>query len=256
MPSFSVEKYNQLLSIGEAHCVLRDQLDSAGKALRDLLTDPDITQLFAVGDYAYRFGICILHRHFTLREGERMVVRDSKDEENVSITEPQLQEGSENVYADRWFPDGTEFEHRVVTSGQPIDPPPPAFLDGFQRICARFNVDILGVCRADPYITTPADCVFLEEVYGSPDNRRQRTTFVPRATISPQIILKPSAWMPVLMDDTRPAFLCTCNCPFHVECPYPLPARPIMVDRLALKAENVSSKATSLVYRGNNANHI
>jgi len=84
-----------------------------------------------------QFGICLVHRHFELDDGEKMV-------SHGNITQPQSQPRSPPIglyRASRWTAEGKPFEFtRDETKPLPDDLPPK-----FQTIVNKYNVEVLGL---------------------------------------------------------------------------------------------------------------
>ena len=85
-----------------------------------------------------QFGICLVHRHFRLYNGEKMV-------SDGDIARPQSQPGSPpigDLYpASRWTAEGKPFEFtRDETKPLPDDLPPK-----FQAIVNKYDVKVLGL---------------------------------------------------------------------------------------------------------------
>ena len=120
--------YNCLLEVGEAAAALkREDRHTIFEELTRLLAKyPN-----SAGSGA-QFGICLVHRHFELDDGEKMV-------SDGNITQPQFQ--PESVYPSRWTAEGKPFEFtRDKTKPLPDDLPP-----NFQAIVNKYDVNVLGL---------------------------------------------------------------------------------------------------------------
>jgi len=136
---FSIDTYNSLSSIQKGVGVFDDQLKSSSLTVRTLLDE--LEPLFLGGDNAGRYGIWILHRHFRLKTGERMVAKGF-------ITEPTT-DTSSLIVAERWNAKGEELEHRYVDDTDGVPPAPsPEFMLAFNAIMEAKKIDCLGVCFA------------------------------------------------------------------------------------------------------------
>jgi hypothetical protein len=136
---FSIDTYNSLSSIQKGAGVFDDQLKSSGLTVRTLLDE--LEPLFSGGDNAGRYAIWILHRHFRLETGERMVAKGN-------ITEPTT-DISSLIVAERWNAKGEELEHRYVDDTDGVPPAPsPEFMSAFNAIMEAKKIDCLGVCVA------------------------------------------------------------------------------------------------------------
>jgi len=114
----SAELYNSLPSIDEANSkfVNRDHIFS------------ELAPLFAA--YGNKFGVCLVHRHCTLEEGELMVATD-----NVSQPERDVQ-----CYPERWLATGEPYEFTRT----PTQSPPQGLLEEFRKI-VHGMLDVLGL---------------------------------------------------------------------------------------------------------------
>ena len=138
---FDINLYNQLPSIAAASAVLESKLASSGIALDTLLEK--LRPLFCSDEHKGKYGLWLLHHHFDLDEGERMV-------KNGAISQP-TQDKSSNIVAERWTGTGDEVEHvyaNNLTSSEVPPPPPQEFIQQFQAITSAYNIDCLGICSA------------------------------------------------------------------------------------------------------------
>jgi hypothetical protein len=92
----------------------------------------DLAPLLA--GYDNQFGVCLVHAHCTLSEGERMVSRGN-------VSEPVS--GGGPAYPERWLADGTAYEF----SATPTPVPSPELVSEFKRVVGPF-ADVLGLFYA------------------------------------------------------------------------------------------------------------
>ncbi|KAF8965064.1 hypothetical protein BDZ97DRAFT_811940 [Flammula alnicola] len=136
---FSIDTYNNLPSIAKGDKLFHDQLKASGFTLDQLLSE--LAPLFSEGDNAGRYGIWLLHHHFSLTTGERMVARGDISEPTTDV--------SSLIVAERWNDEGEELEHRYVDDIDDVPPPPPAeFMKRFKTIIDARKINALGVCYA------------------------------------------------------------------------------------------------------------
>ncbi|PPQ74469.1 hypothetical protein CVT26_001107 [Gymnopilus dilepis] len=148
--------YNQLPLIFEASRQFKDNLASTGHTVGSLLAE--LQDLFDDPRYKGKYGVWLLHRHFELNTGERMVKRDEHIDDGKSpknyrtVTEPTADQAS-NIVAERWSPFGDELEHAYTAEGSNLTPAPDAyFFQEFHRIMVvnnivgQDNVPRLGIC--------------------------------------------------------------------------------------------------------------
>ena len=139
MASFDVSAYNDLPSIAEADARLEDQLASAGLTRTQFFSK--LTPVFLEAPYAGRYAACLIHRHYSLNDGERMVA-------NGPSTKPST-DTSPNIVGERWASNGEVIEHKFTDDPASYPPPPPAeFFAKFKSILDAHGIDILGVCYA------------------------------------------------------------------------------------------------------------
>ncbi|KAF8804301.1 hypothetical protein BYT27DRAFT_7194473 [Phlegmacium glaucopus] len=171
MNQFDVAKYNSLLPVGDADTLFNEQLNSAGITRRQLFSQ--LAPLFSEGENAGRYGTCLVHRHYLLMDGERMVTTNNS-------TMPTL-DASVNIVADRWYSTGGEFEHRFTDNPTSLPPPPSAdFFDKFRSIINANGIDILGVCYAPAVGELAPGFIFLEG--GGAQDREQVLTVIPTSS--------------------------------------------------------------------------
>ena len=137
---FDVNLYNRLPSISSASATLHSKLASTNLTLDALLSR--LRPLFCSDEYKGKYGIWLVHHHFNLEEGERMV-------KSAAVTQP-TRDRSEKIVAERWSARGEELEHAYHDAGKELDdlpPPPPAeFIRQFQEITGAYGIDCLGIC--------------------------------------------------------------------------------------------------------------
>ncbi|PPQ90186.1 hypothetical protein CVT25_013316 [Psilocybe cyanescens] len=223
MAKFDVASYNELPMIWDAHRLLSKQLADDKPGRLDALIEA-LAPLFLTGDERFKFGICIMHRHFDLKDGERMVTVPETDEENlnrVAITQPST-DTSSNIVAERWMFDGKEFEHAVVDDPTSITPPSDEFFEEFRRICKSFGngVDILGICANNMSVIQRHDIFFLELLHPDPTKDRTQAIEQMGPDFVPTSTMRQSAWVPVavLKDAASDEFVimkCVHNCQLH-----------------------------------------
>jgi hypothetical protein len=110
-PTFNIELYNALPSLMDA--------DKAFVNSKQVLSA--LVPLFA--PYSGKYGVCLLHRHCTLEDGEIMVATG-----NVSQPE-KLGEQHEQCYPERWLATGEPYEFTYTRT----DPPPPSLFVSFEK---------------------------------------------------------------------------------------------------------------------------
>ena len=139
MASFDVSAYNDLPSIADADARLEDQLALAGLTRNQFLSK--LTPVFLEAPYAGRYAACLIHRHYSLNGGERMVATGPS-------TKPST-DTSPNIVGERWASNGEVIEHKFTEDPASHPPPPPAeFFAKFKSILDAHGIDILGVCYA------------------------------------------------------------------------------------------------------------
>ncbi|PPR03561.1 hypothetical protein CVT26_006103 [Gymnopilus dilepis] len=145
---FDINLYNQLLSIAAASAALESKLASSGIALDTLLEK--LRPLFCSDEHKGKYGLWLLHHHFDLDEGERMV-------KNGAVSQP-TQDKSSNIVAERWTGTGDEVEHVYADSLGLNEVPSPPPQDAY-------NIDCLGICSApsdEELKMFNAGCMFVE----------------------------------------------------------------------------------------------
>lgn len=106
--------YNSIITVEEADCRFKNREVVFSK----------LAPLLAA--YQQQFGVCLVHTHCTLEEGQTMVAEGN-------ITSP-VDDGL--YYPERWLADGTPFEY----SSQPTKIPPPELFEQFQEITREIGV--------------------------------------------------------------------------------------------------------------------
>ncbi|PPR03560.1 hypothetical protein CVT26_006102 [Gymnopilus dilepis] len=147
-PHIRIESFNihDLVRLPPASCStsapsasLDSKLASSGVTL-DILLEK-LAPLFCNDEPKGKYGIWLLHHHFDLEQGERMVKKGS-------ISEPTIDQSS-NIVAERWSGGGDELEHVYAHNSNDIPlPPSPEFLKQFQEIISAYNIDCLGICAS------------------------------------------------------------------------------------------------------------
>lgn len=177
--------YNSLPSIGDADkkFVNRSQIFSK------------LSPLLAA--HENKFGVCLVHRHCSLEEGEMMVATG-----NISQPERNVQ-----CYPERWLATGEPYEF----TRKPTRLPPQELLEEFQRIV--HGVDVLGLF----YIHDGDHLggITIERTEG----RKNIVEIVPRDYSSSSTGIA-TGWLPGPDGNTM---LCECICTYvtHGECKPP-----------------------------------
>jgi hypothetical protein len=83
-------------------------------------------------EYDYKFGVCLVHGHCKLEEGEVMIA-------DGLVSQPQR---AETFYPERWLASGTPYEFNK----EPTVSPPPELFERFRRIVD--GIDVLGLYYA------------------------------------------------------------------------------------------------------------
>jgi hypothetical protein len=117
--------YNELLSLGDA-----DER-FAGR------TDVFARLVPLLAKYEYRFGVCLVHTHCKLDEGEIMLA-DGNISEPVYATP-----NDEGVFPDRWLASGEAYEFTKA-----VTPSPPAALVQDFKVTVGDYADVLGLWYA------------------------------------------------------------------------------------------------------------
>ncbi|PPQ98278.1 hypothetical protein CVT26_013522 [Gymnopilus dilepis] len=167
-----VASYNALPLVQEADKRFEQQLASAGLSRDEFFAQ--LAPLFLDAGVAGQYAACLVHRHYLLMDGERMVTRGSS-------SRPASVDDSPNIVADSWLPTGEAFEYRYTTEPAIATPPPKLFFDRFRSIMDKYRIDTVGICSAPDVTNLAPDFVLLERP-GSHD-REQVTNIVPRSSL-------------------------------------------------------------------------
>ncbi|KAF9556119.1 hypothetical protein CPC08DRAFT_105904 [Agrocybe pediades] len=200
MSSCTVSRYNNLLAINEADELLNGQLAAANILRHDFLS---LLAALFVGEKLHTYySPCLLHKHYFLKEGEKMVA-------DGNSTMPSTEIADDRVVAERWYPNGEEMEYRVGNQNISLPPPPaPDFMDKFKALTERYGVDVVGVCHIPPVEELTPDSVFLE-ITGVRD-REQVVKMVPCDSLLDGGVYE-SCWV-VTMEGSGPASNCRVVC--------------------------------------------
>jgi hypothetical protein len=196
---FGVAEYNKLLHISEADSLFEQQLVSAGITRGQLWSQ--LAPLFLEKTNVGRYAACLIHRHYLLKDGERMVT-------NGNSTRPST-DTSVNIVAERWLSTGQDIEYRFTDDPASLPPPPSAnFLARFKSITDANGIDILGVCYSPPIQDLAPGFIFLEKA-GLRD-REQVITIVPYTSLGNAY---QACWVArVNVDDLSPSMFCGTSC--------------------------------------------
>ena len=199
MASFDVSAYNDLPSIADADARLEDQLASAGLTRNQFFSK--LTPVFLETPYAGRYAACLIHRHYSLNDGERMVATGPS-------TKPST-DTSPNIVGERWASNGEVIEHKFTEDPASHPPPPPAeFFAKFKSILDAHGIDILGVCYAP---SKYQDGFLYLESTGSED-RERITTLVHCSALQLEHSFE-ATWMPKANPENESYAMGTCsNC--------------------------------------------
>uniref|UniRef100_A0A8H7XPV0 Uncharacterized protein n=1 Tax=Psilocybe cubensis TaxID=181762 RepID=A0A8H7XPV0_PSICU len=216
---FNYQSYNRLHLVQDANQELRRQVlsNEGWTKLYDFFQTRELRRLFLDGQEAGRFGICLVHRHHALHEGERMVTNIQEDgAEGVTISSPIRSDESTGsgsaqcIAATSWMlVDGKfeEFEHKLISQDEDHTryiPPSRRFFAEFLQICQRYHIDTLGIFSMELPFIQPRDSsigvdappdfsyVFLEST--DEVTREHRMKLVLRSTIQNKETSK-SAWV-------------------------------------------------------------
>jgi hypothetical protein len=218
MSKFDVAAYNQLLLIHEADNRFNDQLASAGITRPELFSQ--LAPILLEGEHAGKYAICLLHRHYSLNKGERMVTNDL-------VTKPSTNT-SPRVVAERWSCTGQEIEYRLINDPASLPPPPSSeLLSKVKSILDAKGIDILGVCYAPEKL---ADGFEFMEVSG-PGDRVQILSIVHVSTVDPYESYQ-AVWIAAVdPSDNTHVLRCGTNCGKGVNgAPHKLPKFPNPTD--------------------------
>lgn len=159
--------------------------------------------------YDYKYGICLVHRHCELEDGEIMI-------STGNIAQP---ERAAEYYPDRWLATGEAYEF----SDEPSEAPPQDLLEEFQNYIQ--GIDVLGLFYVRE---VPEDgYVFSESTHG----RKNVLETVRVDDPSPKLVASyDSAWVPGHPNRTMSTTGTCCTCSGHSgdcdkDCPH-APPRP------------------------------
>ncbi|KDR85789.1 hypothetical protein GALMADRAFT_150186 [Galerina marginata CBS 339.88] len=167
-----VDMYNSLPTLGDADDRFF-QRDVVFEKLAPLLSN-----------YNNQFGVCLIHSHCELKEGEKMVQRGNICQPEESNTDPH--------YPIRWLDNGIPYEFTTETT-----PSPPAqLIADFKSIVG--DIGVLGL-----YFAGMSAGIELERTEG----RKNITMVVP--DIAPGNV--ETAWLPGTKDPVQMACIIVCE---------------------------------------------
>ncbi|CUA67874.1 hypothetical protein RSOLAG22IIIB_07566 [Rhizoctonia solani] len=135
------EVYNSLPTVGAANAAFTDREAVFAK----------LAPLFAA--YQFQFGVCLVHAHCKLQEGEAMVA-------DGNVTRPVF-DGPR--YPERWLADGTPYEF----TREPTETPPPELIRDFQAIVGKDALlGLFHASRDQNGKTAPDGKVWIEHTEG------------------------------------------------------------------------------------------
>jgi len=186
------EHYNKLPLLNVAINSFNQQL-AAAYIDRDALFS-QLAQLF----YGTPYAVSLIHRHFLLNSGERMV-------ENNRSVKPSF-DSSPNIVPQIWLRTGQAIEFQYISDPSTIaQPPSPAFFSTFNSILDRYGVDVLGIS----YRTDPGRCyTYLEE--DGPGDRERVVVLIGQELVpcnAPEV-----TWIPMYTENHRLIMVACCNC--------------------------------------------
>jgi len=203
--------YNKLPLVSDASTLFDEQLASAG-ITRNQLFDK-LAPLFVDGNGTSPYAACLIHHHYDLKPGERMV-SNNLTTKPLAMESTELNSSPANVIAHCWLRTGEAIEYRLISESNPpkstrsFPPPPPAeFFGKFRALLDPMGIDVLGICYADSELE---DGFFLLETDG-PGDRERVFTIIPRSE-------KPApgyevTWIPMYSEDGQSYKMkCACNC--------------------------------------------
>ncbi|OCH92252.1 hypothetical protein OBBRIDRAFT_802739 [Obba rivulosa] len=159
-PMTTTALYNSLSSIEAANAQLNDR-DTLLSRLAPLLAQ-----------YGHQYGVCLVHAHCTLHDGERMIAKGN-------VSEPSR---DADCYPERWLITGEPYEFTV----EPTQSPPAELFDAIRAIVG--DVGVLGLFYAGGL----SDGVSLERTEG----RRNITELVAGAVDVQAPENVETAWLP------------------------------------------------------------
>ena len=80
-------------------------------------------------EYQDVFGLCLIHAHCTLADGEIMLSRGN-------TSEPEKVTALQGFYPERWLPSGDAYEFTT----RPTIPPPTSLLEAFHQLTSHVGV--------------------------------------------------------------------------------------------------------------------
>ncbi|KDR71366.1 hypothetical protein GALMADRAFT_214011 [Galerina marginata CBS 339.88] len=195
MSTFDVSAYNDLPFIADANARFEDQLASAGLTRSQFFKK--LAPVFLEAPYIGHYAACLIHRHYSLNDGERMVT-------NGPSARPST-ETSANIVGERWASNGEVIEFKFTDDPASHAPHPPAeFFAKFKSIVDAHGIDMLGVCYAPGKLAD--DYLFLESP--GPEDREQVTHLV-HSSASENKHSFEASWIPNLSPDGVPCMVDT-----------------------------------------------
>ena len=217
--------YNRLPLVSDASTLFDKQLASAG-ITRNQLFDK-LAPLFVDGNGTSQYAACLIHHHYDLKPGERMVSTNLATKP-LAMGSPEFNSSTANVIAHCWLRTGEAIEYRLISESNPPNstrsfPPPPAeFFRNFRALLDPMGIDVLGICYADSELEDG----FISLETDGPGDRERVFTIIPRSE-------KPApgyevTWIPKYSENGESyKMVCACNCtdscterPVH-SCPPP-----------------------------------
>jgi hypothetical protein len=133
LSSFDTQFYNSLPSISDADSAFID---------RETLFSR-LAPIFSKEEYCGVYEVCLVHHHFDLKPGEKMVSHGL-----ISLPMPSPSSEDKLIIPERWTAEGQPFEFRKINSEDERVPPPPAsLLEEFKQCIGALKVP-LGICLA------------------------------------------------------------------------------------------------------------
>ncbi|TFK24486.1 hypothetical protein FA15DRAFT_592324 [Coprinopsis marcescibilis] len=129
---------------------------------------PDLIRLFSQEAYAGVYAFGLVHRHFELERGERMVTTAKIPHEEY-ITRPEKFPDN-TIIADRWTANGQAFEFSRLHAGQEAVPPPPQqLLATFRELIGSRLERFLGIYLSPNH---PDGQIYLDGPFNSEDREQ------------------------------------------------------------------------------------
>lgn len=200
--------YNSLPLIPAAYDILRQELTDKGihisndNPMLSIQNDPAVCALLRNEENQGRFfGIWIIHRHFGLDPGERMVSVGN-------ITKPAAEDPSH--IAERWDQDGNEIEFMQPGADDASNmAPSPDLVKSFRDLMRdSFGVSILGLCRAPSRLEPGTVWV---ETTDEPSRAQIVKVGILDELLGKELIY-PSIWVTRSPDSCDPQLVCNCTC--------------------------------------------